>query len=49
MKEKCASGFCTVVDKVACELVGGWTQGGVNGITYCYMFVGIPNGVNFYA
>ena len=31
-----------------CDCIGvGVTQ--YNGITYCYMFVGIPNSVNFYA
>ena len=30
-----------------CDCIGvGVTQ--YNGITYCYMFVGIPNSVNFY-
>ena len=31
-----------------CDCIGvGVTQ--YDGITYCYMFVGIPNSVNFYA
>lgn len=37
----------TMVDP-RCDCIGvGVTQ--YNGITYCYMFVGIPNSVNFYA
>ena len=32
----------------ACDCIGvGVTQ--VDSITYCFMFVGIPNSVNFYA
>lgn len=37
----------TMIDP-RCDCIGvGVTQ--YNGITYCYMFVGIPNSVNFYA
>ena len=39
--------FQTMVDP-RCDCIGvGVTQ--YDGITYCYMFVGIPNSVNFYA
>ncbi len=39
--------FQTMIDP-ACDCIGvGVTQ--VDGITYCFMFVGIPNSVNFYA
>ena len=39
--------FETMIDP-RCDCIGvGVTQ--YNGITYCYMFVGIPNSVNFYA
>ena len=39
--------FETMIDP-RCDCIGvGVTQ--FNGITYCYMFVGIPNSVNFYA
>ena len=39
--------FHTMIDP-ACDCIGvGVTQ--VDGITYCFMFVGIPNSVNFYA
>ena len=39
--------FQTMIDP-RCDCIGvGVTQ--YNGITYCYMFVGIPNSVNFYA
>lgn len=39
--------FQTMVDP-RCDYIGvGVTQ--YDGITYCYMFVGIPNSVNFYA
>ncbi|NBI10996.1 CAP domain-containing protein [Colidextribacter sp. OB.20] len=39
--------FETMIDP-ACDCIGvGVTQ--YNGVTYCYMFVGIPNSVNFYA
>lgn len=39
--------FQTMIDS-RCDCIGvGVTQ--YNGITYCYMFVGIPNSVNFYA
>ena len=39
--------FETMVDP-RCDCIGvGVTQ--YDGITYCYMFVGIPNSVNFYA
>ena len=39
--------FQTMIDP-ACDCIGvGVTQ--VDGVTYCYMFVGIPNSVNFYA
>lgn len=39
--------FETMVDPI-CDCIGvGVTQ--YDGITYCYMFVGIPNSVNFYA
>ena len=39
--------FETMIDS-RCDCIGvGVTQ--YNGITYCYMFVGIPNSVNFYA
>lgn len=39
--------FQTMIDP-ACDCIGvGVTQ--YNGITYCFMFVGIPNSVNFYA
>ena len=39
--------FETMIDP-RCDCIGvGGTQ--FNGITYCYMFVGIPNSVNFYA
>lgn len=39
--------FQTMVDS-RCDCIGvGVTQ--YDGITYCYMFVGIPNSVNFYA
>ncbi len=39
--------FETMIDP-RCDCIGvGVTQHG--GITYCYMFVGIPNSVNFYA
>ena len=39
--------FQTMIDP-ACDCIGvGVTQR--DGITYCYMFVGIPNSVNFYA
>ena len=39
--------FETMIDP-RCDCIGvGVTQH--NGITYCYMFVGIPNSVNFYA
>ena len=39
--------FETMIDP-RCDCVGvGVTQ--YDGITYCYMFVGIPNSVNFYA
>ncbi len=38
--------FQTMIDP-RCDCIGvGVTQ--YNGITYCYMFVGIPNSVNFY-
>ena len=41
------SHFQTMIDP-RCDCIGvGVTQ--YNGITYCYMFVGIPNSVNFYA
>ena len=39
--------FETIIDP-RCDCIGmGVTQ--CDGITYCYMFVGIPNSVNFYA
>ncbi len=39
--------FETMIDP-KCDCIGvGVTQH--NGVTYCYMFVGIPNSVNFYA
>ena len=39
--------FETMIDP-RCDCIGvGMTQ--YDGITYCYMFVGIPNSVNFYA
>ena len=39
--------FHTMIDP-ACDCIGvGVTQH--DGITYCFMFVGIPNSVNFYA
>ena len=39
--------FQTMIDP-RCDCIGvGVTQ--YDGITYCYMFVGIPNSVNFYA
>lgn len=39
--------FQTMIDS-RCDCIGvGVTQ--YDGITYCYMFVGIPNSVNFYA
>ena len=39
--------FETMIDS-RCDCIGvGVTQ--YDGITYCYMFVGIPNSVNFYA
>ena len=39
--------FETMIDS-RCDCIGvGMTQ--YDGITYCYMFVGIPNSVNFYA
>ena len=39
--------FQTIIDP-RCDCIGvGVTQ--YDGITYCYMFVGIPNSVNFYA
>lgn len=39
--------FQTMIDPI-CDCIGvGVTQ--VDGVTYCYMFVGIPNSVNFYA
>ena len=39
--------FETMIDQ-RCDCIGvGVTQ--CDGITYCYMFVGIPNSVNFYA
>ena len=39
--------FETMIDP-RCDCIGvGVTQ--YDGITYCYMFVGIPNSVNFYA
>ena len=39
--------FQTMIDP-ACDCIGvGVTQ--ADGITYCFMFVGIPNSVNFYA
>ena len=39
--------FQTMIDP-ACDCIGvGVTQ--YDGITYCFMFVGIPNSVNFYA
>ena len=39
--------FQTMIDP-ACDCIGvGVTQ--VDGITFCFMFVGIPNSVNFYA
>ena len=39
--------FQTMIDP-ACDCIGvGVTQH--DGITYCFMFVGIPNSVNFYA
>ena len=39
--------FETMIDQ-RCDCIGvGVTQ--YDGITYCYMFVGIPNSVNFYA
>ena len=39
--------FQTMIDP-RCDCIGvGVTQ--CDGITYCYMFVGIPNSVNFYA
>ena len=39
--------FETMIDP-RCDCIGvGVTQR--DGITYCYMFVGIPNSVNFYA
>ena len=39
--------FETMIDP-RCDCIGvGVTQ--CDGITYCYMFVGIPNSVNFYA
>ena len=39
--------FRTMID-ARCDCIGvGVTQ--YDGITYCYMFVGIPNSVNFYA
>ena len=39
--------FQTMIDP-RCDCIGvGVTQ--YNGITYCYMFVGMPNSVNFYA
>ena len=39
--------FETMIDP-RCDCIGvGVTQ--YNGITYCYMFVGIPNSLNFYA
>ena len=39
--------FETMIDP-ACDCIGvGVTQH--NGVTYCYMFVGIPDSVNFYA
>ena len=39
--------FETIIDS-RCDCIGvGVTQ--YDGITYCYMFVGIPNSVNFYA
>ena len=39
--------FQAMIDP-ACDCIGvGVTQ--YNGITYCFMFVGIPNSVNFYA
>ena len=39
--------FETIIDP-RCDCIGvGVTQH--DGITYCYMFVGIPNSVNFYA
>lgn len=39
--------FQTMIDP-RCDCIGvGVTQ--YSGITYCYMFVGIPNSVNFYA
>ena len=39
--------FQTMIDP-RCDCIGvGVTQ--YNGITYCYMFAGIPNSVNFYA
>ena len=41
------SHFETMIDP-RCDCIGvGVTQ--YDGITYCYMFVGIPNSVNFYA
>ncbi len=39
--------FETMIDP-RCDCIGvGVTQ--YNGITYCYMFVGIPNSASFYA
>ena len=39
--------FQTMIDP-RCDCIGvGVTQ--YDGITYCYMFIGIPNSVNFYA
>ena len=39
--------FQTMIDP-ACDCIGvGATQH--DGITYCFMFIGIPNSVNFYA